>query len=145
MRALALIKGPRPPRRIGSKLSASIAEHFCGYVGSSWRSWPPSWRQHVATYPKNALQNAILEPTWLKTIPKTPQQATPTPQNSEKPQKNLKVFNDFCYPTHVRKYSQIDAKSIQNRSQKREVEHQVAILAATWPNLDRPCSNLVLT
>ena len=44
-------------------------------------------------------------------MPKTPQQAPRTPQNSEKPRKILSFFHCFCYPTHVPKRSQIDAES----------------------------------
>ena len=145
MRALALIKRPPPPSpakvlsslhrsrstfapmlvhlgALGRHLGANMSQHT-----PKMRSKMRSWSQHGSKQCPRRLKKPLQPPRIAK--------------NLEKP----KVFNDFCYPTHVRKCSQIDAKSTQNRPQKRQVEHQVAILAPTWPNLDRPCSNLVLT
>ena len=145
MRALALIKRPPPPLAalllssphrsrstfapmlvhlgaLGRHLGANMSQHT-----PKMRSKMRSWSQHGSKQCPRRLKKPLQPPIITK--------------NHKKPQ----VFHYFCYPTHVRKCSQIDAKSTQNRPQKHQVEHQVAILAPTWPNLDRPCSNLVLT
>ena len=117
MRALALLLGTQtPPPRRGSKLAAPIAGYFCAYVGSSWRSWLPSWRQHAATLLQNEPHNAILEPTWIKIMPKTPQQATPTPPEYHKTNDNQQFFFIFTIRPMCQSAPKIDAKSIKNQS-----------------------------
>ena len=145
MRALALIKRPPPP---------SPAQVLCSSHRSR-RTFAPML-VHLGALGRHlganmSQQNHIMS---FKIRSRSQHGSKQCPRRLNKPlqppriAKNLKkptVFNYFCYPTHVRKCSQIDAKSTKNRPQKRQVEHQVAILAPTWPNLDRPCSNLVLT
>ena len=145
MRALALIKRPPPPlialllsslRRprstfapmlvhlgaLGRHLGANMSQHT-----PKMRSKMRSWSQHGSKQCPRRLNKPLQPPRIAK--------------NLKKP----KVFHYFCYATHVRKCSQIDQKSTKNRPQKLQVEHQVAILAPTWANLGRSCSNLALT
>ena len=55
--------------------------------------------------------NMILEPTWVKTMPKTPQQATPTPQEQQKTCENLRFFTIFT----MRPMCENAPKSTKNR------------------------------
>ena len=96
---------------MGSSLLEKIAEHFCAYVGSPWRSWPPSWRQHVATWAQKALQDAILEPTWFKAAAKTLIKPPQAPQNTQKPLKTH-CFSLLLLPGT---YAKIAPKSTPNR------------------------------
>ena len=145
MRALALIKRPPPPfaEEVLSSLhrSRSTFAPMLVHLGALGRHLGANMSQHTR---KNRSQMRSWSQHGSKQCPRRlnkPLQPPRITKNRKKPW----VFHYFCYPTHVRKCSQIDAKSTQNRPQKRQVEHQVAILAPTWPNLDRPCSNLVLT
>ena len=144
---------------MASVLTAATADHFCAYVGSSWRSWSPSWRQHGATLPKRHPKIPILEATWFKTVPKTPQQAIPTtkyrtPQDSKIYPKRCTIIRLYTSnifvkvapktPPMCQNAFKIDPKSAENRPRRPPTEHQVAILAPTWSNLGASCTNLAL-
>ena len=106
---------------LGRHLGANMSQHT-----PKMRSKMRSWSQHGSKQCPRRLNKPLQPPRITKNL------------------KQPKVFNDFCYPTHVRKCSQIDAKSTQNRPPNLQVEPQVAILAPTWANLGRSCSNLLL-
>jgi hypothetical protein len=76
-----------------------------------------------------------LDPTWFKTVPKTPQHATPTTPKKQKTYKNQR-FLIICIMTPMcQNAPNIDPDIEPNPPKSRQVEHQVAILAPTWSNL----------
>ena len=144
MRALALIKGPPPP--LAAKVPSSshgsrgTFAPMLAHLGALGHHLGAHMSQHR---PKMSSKMRAWNQHRPKQCPRRLNKP-PEPPRTAKNVENTMFFRYFCYPTHVPKGSQIDAKSTQNRAQNLQVTPQVAILAPTWANLSRSCSNLTL-